>query len=173
MPAEVKVFVLESRLGPLYGAEGERGLVALTIPSHDLRDFGRMLDQRAPASRHLPVEPEATASGRQLGEYLAGRRQVLDAPLDLEGLSEFSAAVLSEVRRIPFGQTRTYGEVAKAVGRPGAARAVGQAVGANPVPIFVPCHRVVGAGGGLTGFGSGLATKRVLLDLEQAGRRLF
>jgi O-6-methylguanine DNA methyltransferase len=173
MPTEVKVFVLESRLGPLYGAETERGLVALTIPSHDLRDFGHMLDRRAGGSRHLPVEPEATASGRQLSEYLAGRRRVLDAPLDLEDLSEFSAAVLEEVRRIPFGQTRTYGEVAKAVGRPGAARAVGRAVGANPVPIFVPCHRVVGSGGALTGFGSGLATKRVLLDLEQAGRRLF
>ena len=105
--------------------------------------------------------------------YLKGELKKLDAPLDLSGLSDFSQAVLTELTRIPYGRTKSYGQVAAAVGRPKAARAVGRAVGANPVPIFAPCHRVVGADGSLTGFGSGLPTKRMLLNLEHIGSPLF
>ncbi len=169
----VKVFTLETRLGPMYGAVGPRGLLALSIPAHDLRHFGRLLDRRAPGAATRAVAPEELEAGRQLAAYLRGEPVELDAPVDLEGLSPFSRAVLAELRRIPYGQRRTYGQVAAAVGRPRAARAVGRAVGSNPVPIFVPCHRVVGRGGALTGFGAGLDTKRALLDLELMGRPLL
>jgi methylated-DNA-[protein]-cysteine S-methyltransferase len=173
MQEKLKVYVVESRLGPIYGAESRRGLITLVLPAHDLRYFGETLDRRAPGLETMAVEPQDTESGRQLLAYLRGELRKLDAPLDLNGVSDFSQAVLKELIRIPYGRTKSYGQVAAAVGRPKAARAVGRAVGANPVPIFVPCHRVVGANGALTGFGSGLPTKRMLLDLERVGQPLF
>lgn len=173
MPDKLKVYVVESRLGPIYGAESRRGLISLVMPAHDLRYFGQSLDRRAPGAETQPMEPGETESGRQLLAYLKGELKEFDAPLDLRGLSEFSQAVLAELTRIPYGRTKSYGQVAAAVGRPQAARAVGRAVGANPLPIFVPCHRVVGADGSLTGFASGLPTKRMLLDLERLGNPLF
>lgn len=173
MPEKLKVYVVESSLGPIYGAESQQGLLALVLPAHDLRYFGETLDRRAPGVETMAAEPEETQSGRQLLAYLKGELKKLDAPLDLTGLSDFSQAVLKELIRIPYGRTKSYGQVAAAVGRPQAARAVGRAVGANPVPIFAPCHRVVGADGSLTGFGSGLPTKRMLLDLERVGQPLF
>ncbi len=173
MPEKLKVYVVESRLGPIYGAESRSGLVSLVLPAHDLRYFGQTLDRRAPGAETQAAEPGETKSGRQLTAYLKGELKALDAPLDLSGLSDFSQAVLTELTRIPYGHTKSYGQVAAAVGRPQAARAVGRAVGANPVPIFAPCHRVVGADGSLTGFGSGLPTKRMLLNLERLGNPLF
>lgn len=173
MPGNLKVYAVESRLGPIYGAESERGLLSLVLPAHDLRYFGQALDRLAPGAETVSVKPEETESGRQLLAYLRGERKELTAPLDLARVSDFSRAVLMELTRIPYGRTRSYGQVAAAVGRPRAARAVGRAVGANPVPIFAPCHRVVGADGSLTGFGSGLPTKRMLLELESLGSPLF
>lgn len=117
------------------------------------------------ASEHLE-----RATG-QLEEYFRGERRQFDVPLDLDG-TEFQRAVWGELIRIPFAETRSYGEIAGAVGRPaGAARAVGAATGQNPAPIIVPCHRVVGAGGALTGFAGGIETKRALLahEAEVAG----
>jgi methylated-DNA-[protein]-cysteine S-methyltransferase len=105
----------------------------------------------------------------QLGEYFAGERTVFDVPLRLEG-TEFQQAVWPELLDIPYGETRSYGELAHRLGRPGAARAVGLANGHNPIGIIVPCHRVIGAGGDLTGYGGGLDRKRALLDLERRRR---
>ena len=107
----------------------------------------------------------------QVHEYFAGERREFDVPLDLQGTA-FQRAVWEELSRIPFAETRSYGEIARAVGQPaGAARAVGAATGRNPAPIIVPCHRVVGAGGALTGFAGGIETKRALLahEAEVAG----
>jgi methylated-DNA-[protein]-cysteine S-methyltransferase len=101
----------------------------------------------------------------QLGEYLAGRRRDFDLPLDLAG-TEFQQLCWQELLRIPFGETRTYGELAQRIGRPAAVRAVGQANHHNPVGVIVPCHRVIGADGSLTGYGGGLDMKRILLELE-------
>lgn len=101
----------------------------------------------------------------QLGEYFCGRRQVFDLPLDLRG-TRFQMQVWRQLLSIPYGQLRTYRQVAAEIERPGAARAVGQAVGDNPVSIVVPCHRVIGAGGNLVGFGGGLTLKGQLLRLE-------
>jgi methylated-DNA-[protein]-cysteine S-methyltransferase len=103
----------------------------------------------------------------QLSEYFAGRRRVFDLPLALRG-TPFQLQVWEELQRIPFGATCTYTELARRVGRPAAVRAVGRANATNPVSLVVPCHRVVGADGTLTGYGGGLGVKRALLDLEGA-----
>lgn len=102
---------------------------------------------------------------RQLAEYFAGERRTFDLALAPEG-TEFQLASWEALRDIPWGATRTYAEQAEAIGRPTAVRAVGRANGANPIPIVVPCHRVIGADGSLTGFGGGLPVKRALLELE-------
>ena len=104
---------------------------------------------------------------RQLGEYFAGRRTEFDLPLAPVG-TPFQQRVWQELRKIPYGQCITYGEQAKRLAKPTAARAVGAANGRNPISIIVPCHRVVGANGDLTGFAGGLKTKAQLLKLEQA-----
>ena len=101
----------------------------------------------------------------QLEEYFAGRRREFTLPLKLTG-TDFQVRVLEELTRIPYGQTVSYGTVAERIGRPGAMRAVGAANGRNPIPIVIPCHRVIGSSGKLTGFGGGLDTKAALLRLE-------
>jgi methylated-DNA-[protein]-cysteine S-methyltransferase len=106
-------------------------------------------------------------TARQLREYFAGRRQSFELTLDVSG-TPFQRAVWNALLTIPFGETRTYGELARQVGRPSAARAVGAANGQNPVAIVAPCHRVIGAGGALTGFAGGLDAKARLLRLEGA-----
>jgi methylated-DNA-[protein]-cysteine S-methyltransferase len=120
-------------------------------------------DAEAAAERHLDD------AERQLGEYFAGARQEFDLALDPIG-SAFQLRAWMELRRIPFGETITYGEQARRLGDPKASRAVGTANGRNPLSIFVPCHRVVGAGGKLTGFGGGLSAKAWLLDHELTQR---
>jgi methylated-DNA-[protein]-cysteine S-methyltransferase len=110
----------------------------------------------------------------QLRAYFAGERQAFDLPLAPRG-TEFQQAVWSALQRIPYGGTSTYSTIAERIGRPAAVRAVGAANGANPIPIIIPCHRVSGANGSLTGFGGGLDVKRQLLALEArvAGQTLF
>lgn len=119
------------------------------------------LDDEAP---HHPILVEAE---RQLGEYFEGARTAFTVPLDASG-TPFQRDVWDALRRIPFGQTRSYAEIAKAIGRPSAVRAVGAANGRNPISIVVPCHRVIGSSGALTGFAGGLDVKARLLDLERA-----
>ncbi len=104
---------------------------------------------------------------QQITEYLAGERRRFDLPLDLRGTA-FQLAVWTELARVPYGTTISYGELATQIGRPRAARAVGTAVGANPLPIIIPCHRVIGKTGALVGFGGGLDLKQRLLALEGA-----
>lgn len=109
---------------------------------------------------------ERTAElARQLTEYLGGERKVFELALAPEG-SELSQEVWRELQAIPRGETRSYGEIAKKLGRPGAARAIGRANATNPIPVIVPCHRVIGSDGKLTGFGGGLPMKKQLLRLE-------
>jgi O-6-methylguanine DNA methyltransferase len=103
---------------------------------------------------------------RELREYLAGNRKAFSASLDIDG-TPFQKSVWEAILTIPYGETLSYVEVATMVGRPTATRAVGQAVGANPVPIIIPCHRVIGKNGSLTGYGGGLPLKERLLALEQ------
>jgi methylated-DNA-[protein]-cysteine S-methyltransferase len=111
-------------------------------------------------------DPVLTKTATQLQEYFAGRLSTFDAPLAVPDGSDFERAVWEQIAAIPYGEMSTYGEIAKALGDADAARAVGTACNHNPVPIIVPCHRVVGAGGKLVGFGGGLDRKRFLLNLE-------
>ena len=122
----------------------------------------------APAGDELPRETGVLAEAeRQLDEYFHGKRRVFDLPLKLDG-TEFQRAVWNALLEIPYGETRSYHDIAKRLNKPGAARAVGQANHRNPLWIIVPCHRVVQAGGGLGGYGGGLDVKRKLLELEGA-----
>lgn len=123
--------------------------------------LGRHLDD-------LRVQPAADRHRdyrSQLVEYLEGRRRAFDLPLELHG-SEFQKDVWRTVEQVPYGYTASYGEIASLVGRPKASRAVGAANGSNPIPIVIPCHRVIGSDGSLTGYGGGLPLKRRLLALE-------
>ena len=113
------------------------------------------------------TEPVLEAAAAQLREYFAGERTAFDLPLALDG-TPFQQEVWRALADIPYGETVSYGEQAKRLGRPDAVRAVGAANGRNPIAIVLPCHRVIGADGSLTGFGGGLETKRRLLDLEQS-----
>ncbi len=134
------------------------------------REPRQIVEEMRDAGIEVVEDPSRTTElRRQLGEYFAGERQDFDLRLAPEG-TPFERSVWDELRKIPFGETRSYGEIAQAIGRPGAARAVGRANGANPIPIVVPCHRVIGSDGSLTGFGGGLEAKSRLLEIE--GRRL-
>jgi methylated-DNA-[protein]-cysteine S-methyltransferase len=119
-----------------------------------------------------PVAPEgdsaATAAAAiQLEQYFAGERTEFDLDIELDG-TPFERRVWDEVSSIPFGETATYAEIARRIGRPSACRAVGRANGRNPVAVIVPCHRVIGSDGSLTGYAGGIEMKRTLLDLERA-----
>ncbi len=111
-------------------------------------------------------DPVLRSASAQLREYFAGERTAFDLSLRPQG-TPFERRVWDALRGIPYGETTSYGALAAALGEPGAARAVGRANGRNPIPVIVPCHRVIGADGSLTGFGGGLACKRALLDLER------
>lgn len=121
--------------------------------------------RRDPEPNWIYNEQPFVAARQQLTEYFAGERKAFDLPLALQG-TEFQLMVLKELSRIPYGETVSYGEIAKRIGRPKAVRAVGAANGRNPIPIVIPCHRVIGSSGDLTGFGGGLDTKTELLRLE-------
>lgn len=143
----------ETPFGPM-ALEGESALTRLWLPNALPDDRGR--EEESPLLR---------AARTQLLEYLSGARRSFDLPLDPAGTA-FQRSVWEALAAIPYGQTRTYGEIAAAVGRPRAVRAVGQANHVNPLPIFIPCHRVVGKNGALTGYAGGLDLKRALLALE-------
>lgn len=146
-------------LGVLTLVADDEGLVAVLWPD----DRRRVVDDPGPLAADDPV---LTAAARQLDEYLAGDRRTFDLPLVPRG-EPFQQQVWQLLRAIPYGETRTYGDLARDLGQPGAAQAVGAANGANPLSIVVPCHRVVGADGSLTGFAGGLDAKRHLLALEE------
>ena len=113
-----------------------------------------------------PLSASAQAAAKQLQEYFSGTRTEFDVPLAPKG-TPFQQRAWKELCHIPYGQTRTYGEIAAAIGNPGAARAVGMACNRNPIWLLIPCHRVVGSNGMLTGYAGGLSMKQALLDLEK------
>jgi methylated-DNA-[protein]-cysteine S-methyltransferase len=146
--------VYQSPLGPLTIHGGPRGVSWISFPGR-----ARQLDERMRNGDALaPVVV-------QLEEYFAGERKAFDLPLDLTG-TELQLSVWRQLREIPYGTTISYSELARRVGRPDVVRAVGACVGQTPVPIVVPCHRVIGKDGSLTGYGGGLHRKQALLELE-------
>ncbi len=141
-------------------------LLAGSSGALELISFATGSKTRAPGPDWERSERAFAEAAAQLEAYFAGELREFDLDIRLT-VTSFRQAVLDELRRIPYGETRTYGDIAARIGRPKAVRAVGAANGSNPLPIVIPCHRVVGAGGQLTGFGGGLETKRYLLGLEQ------
>jgi methylated-DNA-[protein]-cysteine S-methyltransferase len=157
-----------TRVGPLFVAVNDRGLVALDFGLSE-QEFVARVSQRTKATL-VRSDDAAAEAMKQVKEYLDGRRTRFDLPLDMSTMSEFQRTVLKIALKIPRGKYLTYGEVAKAIGKPQASRAVGQALGHNPVPIVIPCHRVLGSDGSLHGYsgGGGVRTKAWLLQLEGA-----
>ncbi|HEX6011319.1 MAG TPA: methylated-DNA--[protein]-cysteine S-methyltransferase [Geminicoccaceae bacterium] len=151
-----------TRLGPMVAVLDSSGTLVQLDFARDWAD-GRPWRGHA-VSRHAPA---AAPVADQLGEYFAGDRRAFDLKLAPRG-DAFRRSVWAELLRIPYGETRSYGEIARRVGRPGAARAVGVANATNPIAVVIPCHRVVGSDGRLVGYAAGLDIKRALLDLEHA-----
>jgi methylated-DNA-[protein]-cysteine S-methyltransferase len=163
---DVSYDIADTPVGPLFVAVTERGLCRISYdaePDRQTEELARTFGTRILRSGR-PIDPEK----RELDEYFEGQRREFDLPVDLRGRSEFARAVLRELARVPFGQVTTYGALAARSGRPRAARAVGMIMNRNPIPIVLPCHRVVGSTGSLVGYGGGLERKRLLLDLEHA-----
>lgn len=155
--------VVETDLGWVGLCLTSRGLRTATLPRPTRQSA---LNEIAEAGDAEPVSSaEADKLSESISAIVAGRKSS-DLPVDLSGITPFRRAVLEECRRIPAGETRSYGWLAAKVGRPGAARAVGRVMATNPVPLVIPCHRVVGSTGGLHGFGGGLEMKETLLRNE-------
>ena len=156
---------IDSPVGKLKLIATDRGLAAILWANENPRRV-RLAGQTEDAHHAILTKAET-----QLSQYFAGKRQHFDLPLDPQG-TPFQRAVWDALLAIPFGETRTYGQLAKQLGNPNATRAVGAANGRNPIAIIVPCHRVVGSTGKLTGFAGGLHTKSFLLELEARSLRL-
>lgn len=155
----------DSPLGTLTVFVTPRGLAGIAYPDEPLeRQVEEVAETISPRVMSAPARTDAAR--RQLDEYFAGERRAFDVPIDWRVLRGFRAQVLRATARIPFGAVSTYREIATRAGSPNAYRAAGNALGSNPVPIVVPCHRVLHAGGGLGGYTGGLDRKRFLLDLE-------
>jgi methylated-DNA-[protein]-cysteine S-methyltransferase len=155
---------VESPIGDILVAGDEEGLKAIGFPTGK----GRV----EPEPGWIPDDEYIAEARRQMEEYFKAERRSFDLKLAPHGTA-FQLDVLKALQEIPYGETRSYQDIAEHVGRPKAVRAVGAANGRNPLPIVIPCHRVIGSNGSLTGFGGGLPAKRFLLDLEQGSATLF
>ena len=150
---------MDSPIGNLFLAGDQEGLKYINFPKEK-----KPVD---PQPGWLEMPAFFTSAVAELKEYFAGKRQEFSIETRPEG-TDFQLSVWRELQKVPYGKTVSYGELAEMVGNPKASRAVGAANGANPIPIVIPCHRVIGASGGLTGFGGGLDVKQFLLELEGA-----
>ncbi len=154
-----------SPVGRLFMAVSELGLCAISFRSTE-QDFVRRLERRG--FQALREREHVKGAMSQLREYFTGRRQRFDVVVDLAGQTRFQRLVLETTAEVPAGQVVSYGDIARRIGKPRATRAVGAVLGQNPVPIVVPCHRVIGSDGGLHGYSGGLDVKEKLLRLEGA-----
>jgi methylated-DNA-[protein]-cysteine S-methyltransferase len=163
---DVAYTTLDTPVGPVLVAATRRGLVRVSFGEgyHPDAVLAELSDNVSPRVVEAPAYFDAVRS--ELEEYFEGRRTRFDLPLDWTLTGGFGRRVLKRTARIPYGQVSTYREVAAAAGSPRGARAAGNALGANPIPIVVPCHRVLHTGGGLGGYGGGLDLKEFLLKLE-------
>ena len=156
---------LDSPLGELLVAVTPRGLVRVSYEGEPRDDvLAELSDEVSPRLLRAPERTDAVR--RELEAYFAGRHRSFETAIDWSLVHGFAVGVLRATARVPFGQVTTYGSVAAEAGSPRAARAAGNALGSNPIPIVVPCHRVLHAGGGLGGYSGGLDRKRYLLELE-------
>lgn len=163
---DVAYDLVESPVGQLFVAVSERGLCRIAYDAAPEQEVERLA--RAFGIRVLRAARPIDAPRRQLDEYFEGRRRRFELPLDLDPLADFNRRVLGELERVPYGEVTTYGTLAARAARPRAARAVGRVMNRNPLPIVLPCHRVVGSTGKLVGYAGGLGRKEALLRLEGA-----
>jgi methylated-DNA-[protein]-cysteine S-methyltransferase len=161
---DVAYDLADSPVGELLVAVTNRGLCRIAYRPDDALD--EIADDFGVRVLRVPRRVEGVR--RELDEYFDGRRREFDLELDLTPVADFHRLALDELARVPYGQVTTYGTLAAKVGRPKAARAIGGAMNRNPIPIVLPCHRVVGAGGALVGYAGGLERKELLLRLEGA-----
>lgn len=161
---DVAYDVVDSPIGPLLVTASERGLCRISFDAEPEAESERLARAFGVRVLRAPLD----GPRRELDEYFEGRRRAFDLPLDLHAVPEFHRTILGELSRVPFGEVTTYGTLAAQAGRPRAARAVGTVMNRNPVPIVLPCHRVVGSTGKLVGYGGGLERKQFLLRLEGA-----
>jgi methylated-DNA-[protein]-cysteine S-methyltransferase len=159
--------IIQSPVGELKLVASDKGLVAI-LWDNERPHHGVSFNEFVPDNQH----PVLLETERQLREYFAGKRKTFSVTLDMRG-TPFQKNVWEALLAIPFGETRSYAQIANQLGNPRATRAVGAANGKNPVSIIVPCHRVIGSSGKLTGFGGGLENKAHLLNLENSGGKLF
>jgi methylated-DNA-[protein]-cysteine S-methyltransferase len=162
---DVAYTTTDSPFGPLLLARTPRGLVRVGLPNQDADELLEELSARV-SPRLLEAPDGLEQARRELDLYFEGRLDRFDLPLDWSLSAGFRRRVLRAISRIPYGQTRSYAEMASKAGNERAVRAAGSACGANPIPVIVPCHRVLRTGGALGGYGGGLAMKRGLLELE-------
>jgi methylated-DNA-[protein]-cysteine S-methyltransferase len=161
---DVSFDVADTPVGPLLLAVTEAGLCRISFDPEPERETDELA--RTFGVRVLRSPREVDRVRRELDEYFDGRRRTFDLPLDLRGRTGFSREILDRLARVPYGEVTTYKSLAVEAGNPHAARAVGTIMNRNPIPIVLPCHRVVGSNGSLVGYGGGLDRKRQLLDLE-------
>jgi methylated-DNA-[protein]-cysteine S-methyltransferase len=163
---DVAYDLVDTPIGTLLVAATDRGLCRIAYdaePERELDLLARAFGLRVLRSA-VPIDP----ARRQLDEYFAGKRQRFDLSVDLALQADFNRRILRELARVPYGEVVTYGELAARAARPRAARAVGTVMNRNPLPIVLPCHRVIGSNGKLVGYGGGLHRKEALLRLEGA-----
>ena len=158
--------VIDSPLGPLWIAVGPKGVLAIHYGAEPSQgELARIVRTYGPGV--LPDPRRADPVARELDQYFAGKRKSFDVAVDLSPLTVFQQRILGATARVAFGDVSTYAKVAAKAGSEKAARAAGQALGSNPIPIVVPCHRIVASDGSLGGYAGGLEAKRVLLQLER------
>jgi methylated-DNA-[protein]-cysteine S-methyltransferase len=163
---DVAYDLIDTPVGRLFVAVTDRGLCEISYDAEPEREEEKLA--RAFGARVLRSPRPTDETRRQLDEYFAGKRHEFELPVDLGLTREFGRAVLDQLALVPYGELTTYGALAAKAGRPRAARAVGTVMNRNPVPIVLPCHRVVGSTGALVGYGGGIDRKRALLELEGA-----
>jgi methylated-DNA-[protein]-cysteine S-methyltransferase len=163
---DVAYTLADSPVGDLLVAATNRGVCRISFDPEPERELEWLA--RAYGLKVLRASRPLDRPRRELDEYFDGKRKEFDLPVDLAALPSFQQLVLAELQLVPYGATATYGGLAERIGRPRAARAVGGALNKNPVPIVVPCHRIVGASGSLVGYAGGLERKEKLLTLEGA-----
>jgi methylated-DNA-[protein]-cysteine S-methyltransferase len=162
---DVAVTTMDSPIGPLLLMATPKGLVRIAFESESRDEvLGEVAEQLSPRILEAPRRLDPVR--RELEKYFEGKLQDFDVPLDWSLTGDFARRVLRRTARIPYGSVASYGDVAMGVGTPRGARAVGNALGSNPIPVVVPCHRVVRTGGAIGGYGGGLTRKRFLLALE-------
>jgi methylated-DNA-[protein]-cysteine S-methyltransferase len=162
---DVAYATTDSPFGPLLLAQTRRGLVRVGLPNQDADELLVDLAERV-SPRVLEAPAQLDETRRELDLYFAGKLDSFDLPLDWRLSGGFRQRVLRAINRIPYGQTRSYTDMARKAGNERAVRAAGTACGSNPIPLVVPCHRVLRTGGALGGYGGGLPMKQALLELE-------